>query len=143
MGHGSGLSHSASPGYSHLQVPGRLVNPGFVSLSGSPVSGDGRPSVSGSRCCHQLGEVQSPSIAVSGLSGSYPGFHSFQAFSLPAESREVMLNRRKISVLRRTAILFMAKASRSSIIPDSDRSGRQAADAFPSASSSLPVGSEG
>ena len=26
-GHGSGLSHSASPGYSHVQIPGRLVHP--------------------------------------------------------------------------------------------------------------------
>ena len=56
-GHGSGLSHSASPGYSHVQVPGRLANPGFVSLSGSPGSGDSRPSLSGSRYHHQLGEV--------------------------------------------------------------------------------------
>ena len=35
---------------------------------------------------------------------------------------------RRISDLRRTASLFMAKASRSSIILDSNRSGRQAAD---------------
>ena len=39
MGHGSGLSHSAFPGYSHIQLPGRLVHPGSVSLSGSPGSG--------------------------------------------------------------------------------------------------------
>ena len=69
MGHGSGLSHSASPEYSHVQIPGRLVKPASSSFSGSPSSGDGRPSLSGSRCRHHLGEVQSPSIAASGLSG--------------------------------------------------------------------------
>ena len=136
-GHGSGLSYSASPGYSYVQIPGRLVNPGSVLLSG-----DGRPSSSGSRCRHLLGEVQSPSIAASGLSGCYSGFHSFQGFSLPAESREAMLNRRRISVLLHSACLFVAKASRSPIILDSSHSGRHAVDAFPSAPSSSPVGSE-
>ena len=52
-----------------------------------------------------------------------------------------MFNRR-ISDLRRSASLFMVKASRSSVIFDSNRSGRQAADVFPSAPSSSPVGSE-
>ena len=53
-----------------------------------------------------------------------------------------MLNRRRISVLRRSASLLLAKASRSPIILDSAHSGRQAEDAFPSAPSSSPVGSE-
>ena len=118
-----------------IQAPSR-------SLSGSPGSGDGRPSLSGSRCRHHLGEVQSPSIAASGLSGCYSGFHSFQGFSLPAESREAMLNRRRISVLLHSACLFVARASRSPIILDSSHSRRQAVDAFPSAPSSSPVGSE-
>ena len=48
MGHGSSLSLSASPGYLHVQIPGRLVNSGSVSLSGSPGLGDIYPSVSGS-----------------------------------------------------------------------------------------------
>ena len=46
-GHGSGLSLSASLGYSHVQIPGRLVNLGLVSPSGSPGAGDCRPSLSG------------------------------------------------------------------------------------------------
>ena len=63
--------------------------------------------MSGSRCRHHLEEVQSPSIAASGLSGCYSGFHSFQGFSLPAESREAMLNRRRISVLLYSTCLFV------------------------------------
>ena len=63
-GHGSGFSLSASPGYPHVQIPGQLVNPGLFSSSGSPGTGDDYPYVSGP--CHQLGEVQSPSIAASG-----------------------------------------------------------------------------
>ena len=142
MGHGSGLSHSASPEYSHVQIPGRLVKPASSSFSGSPSSGDGRPSLSGSRCRHHLGEVQSPSIAASGLSGGLLGSHSLQGFSLPAESGEAMLNRRSFSVLLHSTCLFVAKDSRSPIILDSSLSGRQAVDPFPSAPSSSPVGSE-
>ena len=64
----------------------------------------------------------------------------FQGFSLPAGNREAMLMPR-ISGLQCTASLFIVMASQSSIIPDSYRSGRQAADAIPSAPSSSPVGS--
>ena len=98
--------------------------------------------------CQDLGiiinweKVQSPSIAASGLPGCYSGFHSFQGFFLPTESREAMLNCGRISVLRRSASFFVAKASLSPIILDSAHSRRQAEDSFPSASSSTPVGSE-
>ena len=142
MGHGSGLSHSASPGYSHVQIPGRLVKPASVSFSGSPGSRDGCPSLSGSWCRHHLGEVQSPSIAVSGLSEDYFESHSLQGFSFPAESREAMLNRRSFSVLLHSTCLFCGEGSRSPIILDASLSGRQAVDPFPSAPSSSPVGSE-
>ena len=47
---------------------------------------------------------------------------------------------RRISGLWCTASLFKLTASRSSIIPDSYRSGRQAAEAIPSAPSSSPLG---
>ena len=80
----------SSPGSSHVQIPDNWY-PGSVSLSGSPGFGDGRPSLSGSWCRHHLGKVQSPSIAVRGLSGCYSGFHSLQGFSLPAESEKLCL----------------------------------------------------
>ena len=53
-------------------------------------------------CC-QLGRIQSYSSPESGVSWSDPGLHSFQGFSLPAESREAMLNRLRITVLRQPA----------------------------------------
>ena len=143
LGHGSGFSLSASLGYPHVEIPGRLVNPGLFSSSGSPGAGDGYPSVSGPWHCHQLGEVQSPSMAASGLSRCDSGLHSFQGFSLPAESREAVLNRRRIPVLRCTARLIVEKASGSSFISDRDCSGRQATDAISSTSSSPSVGSGG
>ena len=91
--HGSWLRSQSfsSPGYMHVQIPERLVYPGSVSLSGSPGFGDGRPSLSGSWCRHHLGKVQFPSVAASGLSGCYSGFHSLQGFSLPAESEKLCL----------------------------------------------------
>ena len=54
-----------------------------------------------------------------------------------------MLSRRKISVLRRTARLFMEKAFRISVISDLDCSGGKVTDAIPAASSSLSMESEG
>ena len=81
----------SSPGYTHVQIPERLVYPGSILLSGFPGFGDGRPSLSGYWCRHHLGKVQSPSIAASGLSGCYSGFHSLQGFSLPAESEKLCL----------------------------------------------------
>ena len=110
-GHGSGLGHSASPRCPHVQIPGRLVDPGFVSLFGHPSLGQGCASLSGVGYCHQLGEVQSPSIPESCVSRGDPRLHSFQGFSLPSESREAMFNRRRIPVLRRAASFFLANAS--------------------------------
>ena len=95
----------------------------------------------GAGYCHQLGEVQSPSIPESGVSRGDPGFHSFQGFSLPSESREAMLNRRRILVLGRAASFFLVNASRGTVLLDSFHSGRQVADAIPTAPSSPSVGS--
>ena len=45
-GHGSGIDFFASCGHSDLSIPRRLVDPGFLSISHSPGSGDGALSVS-------------------------------------------------------------------------------------------------
>ena len=85
-GHSSGVSLSASPGYPHVSIPGRLATPGLFSSSSSPGTGDSNPSMSGPWNHNQLGEIQSHSIAESGISRCDFGLHSFQGFSFPAES---------------------------------------------------------
>ena len=79
----------------------------------------------------------------SGISRRDFGLYSFQGFSLPAESREAVLNRRRIPVLRHAARLFVEKVSRNSIIADLDCSRRKVTDAIPSTSSSPSMGSQG
>ena len=138
-GHGSGFGHSSSSGCPYVPIPGRLVNPGFVSLLGHPSLGHGNTPLSGVGYHHQLGEVQSPSIPESGISRGDSRLHSSPGFSLPSESREATLNRRRILVLRRAASLFLACSPRCPVLLDSSHSGRQATDAIPSAPPSPPL----
>ena len=77
---------STSSGYPHVSLPGRLASPGLLSSSSSPGLGDGAPAMPGTGDCCQLGRIQSYSSQESGVSWSDPGLHSFQGFSLPAES---------------------------------------------------------
>ena len=101
------------------------------------------------RLCQDVGIVinweksKSHSIAESGILRCDSLLHSFQGFSLPAESREAMLKRRRILVLRHTACLFMDKAVRNSVISDINCSGGKVTDAIPSASPSPSMESEG
>ena len=94
--------------------------------------------------CQELGivvswEESSLTPAQRDVSSSDPGLHSFQGFSLQAESREAMLNRRRIPVLRQAAHFFVEKAARNSVFPDADHSRGTVTNAIPSASSSSSV----
>ena len=107
-----------------MSLPGRLASPGLLSSSHSPGLGDESPAMPGTVNCCQLGRIQPYSSPESGVSWSDPGLHSFQGFSLPAESREAMLNRRRIPVWRQAARFFAEKAVRNSVFPDGDHSTR-------------------
>ena len=100
-------------------------------------------SVSGTRDCGQLGEIQSSSSPENSLSRCDYRLHSFQGFSFPSESREAVLNHRRISVLRRSASLFLARAPRSTVVFDSACSGGEVTDAISTASASPSLGSQG
>ena len=126
-----------------MSVPGRLAHPSSLSASRSAGIGDGAPSVSGTWDISQLGEVSACSIPESTIPRGDPGLHSFQGFSLPAESREAMLNRRRIPILRQAARLFVEKALRNLVFPDLDRSRGQVTHAIPSTSAPSSVGSDG
>ena len=98
-GKGSGSPASGnSSGYPHVLIFRRLVNPGLVSLFSHPSLGHGCSPLSGVGINHQLGEVQSPSMPECSISRGISRLHSFQGFSLPSESREAMLNRRRIPI---------------------------------------------
>ena len=142
-GHGSSLSSPTLSGYPHVSLPGRLAHPSILSVSCSSGIGDGTPSVPRTWDFSQLREVSIYSIPENGIPQCDPGLHSFQGFSLPAESREAMLNRRRIPILRQAARLFVEKALRNLVFSDLDRSRGEVTDVIPSTSAPSSVGSDG
>ena len=97
-GLGSVIGLSRSSRDSPLSFLRRLADSSFFSSLSSSSFGHGFTSVSGTRDCGQLGEIQSSSPECS-LSRCDYRLHSFQGFSLPSESREAVLNHRGISIL--------------------------------------------
>ena len=142
-GDGSGLSSPTSSGCPHVSLPGRLAHRSILSVSRSSDIGDGTPSVPRTWDFSQLGEVSTYSIPESGIPRGDPGLHSFQGFSFPAESREAMLNCRRIPILRQAARLFVKKALRNLVFSDLDRSRGEVTDVIPSTSAPSSVGSDG
>ena len=90
---------------------------------------------------YQLGKIQSSSFPVSNLSGCGARFFVFQGFSLPAESREVYVNRQRISVFRHAASVIVASASGSLVFSDSSCSRELPLHAVSPASAPSLVGS--
>ena len=91
--HGSSFGFSASCGYSYQALPGRLVDPGYFSCSGSSNTGYGALVMPHSRNRCQLGEVSPGACAKGDLSWRSSGLGDFQGFACPEESREASLNR--------------------------------------------------
>ena len=142
-GHGSGIGFSPSSRDLPLSLLRRLADSSFFSSLSSSSFGHGFTSVSGTWDCGQLGEIQSSSSPESSLSRCDYRLHSFQGFSLPSESREAVLNHRRISVLRCSASLFLARTPRSTVAFDSAGSGGEVKDAISAASASSSLGSQG
>ena len=112
-GHGSCFRHSPLLGYPHEAVPRRLVGPVLVSSLSPPRSPGGSRSLPGAGDCGQPLQVSPGSISDSPIprcSDRFPGFSVFGA------RRQASLNRRRISLLRRSSPQFLANASRHSVI---------------------------
>ena len=121
-GHGSGIDFSSSCWDQNSSVFRRLSDPGSLSFFGSSSSGHNAAIVSGLGDCSELGEVESSSFPAHRISGGGSGFAVFQGFSLPAESGEALVNRRRIFVLHHAASVILARALRSPVISDSSDS---------------------
>ena len=137
LGYGSCFGFSSPFQHQTLLLSRRLVNPGLLPGTGSSCSGCSSSALFVSGNSRQLGEV-SPCFDLDGLSGGSVGLCLFQGFSCPETSREVSLNWGSILVLRATARVILAGASRGSVVHDSARSGRQALDEIFSLFSDTP-----
>ena len=122
QGHGSCVSDFTQDGGTTSSLPGRLVASGFLTRAGSSCSEDSAPTLQTPRDCRQLGEVAVSSDSADDLSGSPSGFHCFQGFSCPEESREASLNWRRILVLRQAASVILAGVVRGAVLNDPTRS---------------------
>ena len=122
QGHGSCVSDFTQDGGTTSSLPGRLVAPGSLPRAGSSCSEDSAPTLQTPRDCRQLGEVAVSSDSTDDLSGSPSGFHCFQGFACPEESREASLNWRCILVLRQAASVILAGVVRSAVLNDPTRS---------------------
>ena len=141
QGHGSCVSDFAQDGGTTSSLPGRLVASGFLPRAGSSCSEDSVPTLQTSRDCRQLGEVAVSSDSTDDLSGSPSGFHCFQGFACPEESREASLNWRCILVLRQAASVILAGVVRSAVLNDPTRSWGSSLHEVASTSASSSVGS--
>ena len=141
QGHGSCVSDFTQDGGTTSLLPGRLVASGFLTRAGSSCSEDGAPTLQAPRDCRQLGEVAVSSDSADDLSGSPSGFHCFQGFSCPEESREASLNWRRILVLRQTASVILAGVVRGAVLNDPTRSWGSPSHEVAPADASTSVGS--
>ena len=92
--------------------------------AGFPCSEDSAPTLQAVRDCRQLGEVSGDSDSTDGVSGSHLELNYFQGFSCPEESREASLNWRCILVLRQSASVILARATKSAVLNDPTRAWR-------------------
>ena len=73
--------------------------------------------LSGVGHCDQFGEVQLCPGSMGSVSGDYSGLCLFQGFSLPSESQEAAINRKRISLLQAAACFYLAGSSGCPLLP--------------------------
>ena len=143
LGHGSCFCHSPLLGYPHEAVPRRLA--GLVLVSGlSPSrSPGGSQSLPGAGDCGQSLQVSPGSISGGSIPRCCDRLPVFPGFSVFGARRQASINRRCISLLRRSSRQFLANASRHSVISLPSRSRGPSVSAVSSAVSPQAVGSGG
>ena len=139
MGHGSSFDFSSS----YLKISRQLAYPGSILSACSSNLGFCFTALPGTGHYHQLGEIQPRSIATGCVSRCDPRFCVFQGFTLPAKTREAILNRRRVPVLRRAARFFLAHSLGSLVISDSSGARRPLENEIPPVASLLSLGSQG
>ena len=99
-GYGSGVRLFTSSGCQDAAIPGRLANHGF--LSGRSLTGKGHGSLplSGVGDSCQFGEIELDSFSISCVPGGQDRVADFPGFADSIEDKKVLLNSRRISVLK-------------------------------------------
>ena len=115
-GHGSCFCHSPLLRYLHEAVPRRLASPVLISRlspSRSPGSSESLPRAGASS---QSREVSPCSISGGAVPWSRDRLPVFPGFSIFGAHRQASVNRRRISILHRSARQYLALASRHAVL---------------------------
>ena len=115
-GHGSCFRHSPLLGYPHEAVPRRLASPVLIlrlSPSRSPGSSGSLPRAGDSS---QSCKVSPCSISGGTVPQSRDRLPVFPGFAIFGARRQASVNRRRISILRRSARQYLALASRHAVL---------------------------
>ena len=123
-GHGSCFRHSPFLGYPHEAVPRRLARPVVLSrVSPSrPQCGPRSLPRTGDRC--ESGEITPCAFPGSPVSRGCGGLAVFPGFSIAGARRQASINRRRISILRRSSSEYLALADRHAVLSLPSGSGR-------------------
>ena len=123
-GHGSCFRHSPFLGYPHEAVPRRLARPVVFSRVSPSRPQCGPRSLPRTGDCCESGEVSPSAFPDSPVSRGGGGLAVFPGFSIAGARRQASINRRRISILRRSSSEYLAFAARHAVLSLPSRSGR-------------------
>ena len=127
-GDGPGFDLSPSSRYQSSEIPGRLVNSSRVFGQSSLGEGPDVSSLRGARYRCESSEVAPDSISGGGLSGGQDRLEDFPGFADTLEDRKVLLNSRRISILKASVCEVLGSPLGSPGLPDPSCSRRSATD---------------
>ena len=125
-GHGSCFRHSPLLGYPHEAIPRRLARPVVLSRRAPPRPSGGSRPLPRARHCGQPREVSPRTISGGSVSRGDDRCPIFQGLSIAGSHRQAAVNRRRISILCRSASQYLAVAAGNAILPLSSGSRRSA-----------------
>ena len=125
-GDGPGFQLSPSSRDQDYSVPRRLADSCGLVRKDRLGEGSDIAALPGTRNCSQFCQVSPNSISGSGVLGGQAGLRDFQGFADTQEDRKVLLNSRRISVLKASVCEVLGGSSGPPGLPDPSRSWRPA-----------------
>ena len=116
--YGSSVRLSPSAGRRDVAIPGRLADNGILSGGCFLVKGQGSPTLSGVGDSSESGQILFDSISSDCLSGNQDRVTDFPGFADSLEDRKVLLNSRRISVLKGAVCKVLEGSARAPRVVD-------------------------
>ena len=117
-GYGSSVRLSSSAGRPDVEISGRLADNGILSGGSLLGKGQGSPTLSRVGYCGKSRQILFDSISSDCISGNQDRVADFPGFADSFEDRKVLLNSRRISVLKGTVCEVLEGSARASRVVD-------------------------